>query len=118
MEAKLIINGVDFIPWCKRGGVQQSDVKRQSRTVTTLDGTLRQTETLKRSVRVELVELRDATLKRLAEALTSPATVEYTDKRLGDVTKLFYVSGPDATEKTIQGGNTYWSGVSFSLEER
>lgn len=118
MEAKLIINGVDFTPWCKRGGIQQTDIQRQYRSVVSLDGTLYEKGVIVRGITVNLVELRDSTLSRLTAALTSPATVEYTDKRYGDVTRTFYVRGPTAQEKVIQGGNTYWSGVTFDLEQK
>lgn len=118
MEAKLKINGVDFIPWVKEGGIQQTDIKRQSRSVVTLDGTLYQTEVIKRGISVNLVEMRDATLFRLTDALTNPAVAEYTDKNGGTLEKTFYISGPHVTEKTIMGGNTYLNGISFSMEER
>lgn len=118
MEAKLIINGVDFAPWCKAGGVQQQYAIRRSREVVATDGTIYRREIKKRHLSVSLVELRDSTLRRLAGALASPATVTYTDAEHGDLVKTFLVSSPQATEKTVTGGNTYWSGVSFTMEEK
>lgn len=118
MEAKLTINGVDFIPYCKEDGIQQKSAIRRSRSVTATDGTLYEKKITKRHLTVNLVRIRDSTLMRLAAALKSPATVTYTDMQYGDLTKVFLASAPQATEKTVQGGNTYFSGVSFTLEER
>lgn len=117
MEAKLIINGVDFIPWCKRDGIQQTDIQRKVRSVITLGGKLYEKAIVVRGISVSLVELRDETLARLTAALESPATVEYTDMKYGDRTRTFYVRGITVQTKVIQGGNTYWDGTSFSLEE-
>ena len=118
MEAKLIINGVDFAPWCKSGGIQQQYAIRRSREVVATDGTVYRREIKKRHVSVSLMAIRDATLRRLSAALKSPATVTYTDLEYGNLTKSFVVSALQATEKTVLGGNTYWSGISFTMEER
>ena len=40
MEAKLKVNGVVFSRWIKAEGLQFQRVSRQSRDVTTMDGTL------------------------------------------------------------------------------
>ena len=40
MRAILIINGVDFTPWLRSGGLQQTEIVRQGREVTALDGTV------------------------------------------------------------------------------
>ncbi|MBP3389139.1 MAG: hypothetical protein J6K98_04605 [Clostridia bacterium] len=118
MEAKLVINGVDFVPYCAANGIQQSDIVRRSVSVTTLDGTLHHQKIIKRQLSVSLVELRNDTLKMIITSLSSPATVEYTDKSGVDRSGTFYISGPDATEKTISGGNTYWTGITLTLTEK
>lgn len=119
MEAKLIINGTDFSPWLLEGGLQQTEVVRLGRSVVTLDGTAHRQETVRRGLSVSLVELRDGTWYRLLDALQiRPAAVRYIDDRLGDTTKLFYVSAPTAAAKTVRGGHTYFQGASFTLEER
>ena len=118
MQAKLTINGVDFAKWCKEDGITQSDIVRQGRSVVVLDGTEYRGEIHKRGLQVSLVEVRDQTLRTLLAALTSPAEVAYTDMTGEDRQRVFYVSSPTATAKTVRGGNTYYSGVSFSLEER
>ena len=59
MEAKLIINSVDFSPWVAENGIKYGEVYRNSRSVVTLDGTLYQTQVTKHSLDVALVELRD-----------------------------------------------------------
>lgn len=119
MEAKLIINGVDFAPWCRAEGVQQDYVVRRSRQVVATDGTLYEKAIKKRHITVSLVELRDATARRLSAALAaSPGQVTYTDAEHGDLVKTFIISEPKETAKTVTGGNTYWNGFTFSLEEQ
>lgn len=119
MEAKLIINGVDFASWCKSGGIQQDYAVRRSREVVATDGSVFRKEIKKRTLAVSLVEMRDSTALRLLAALrTSPATVTYTDAEYGNLVKQFLVSPPQETAKTVTGGNTYWNGISFTMEEK
>lgn len=119
MQAILIINGTDFTPYLSAGGLEQTEIIRQGRSVVALDGTEYRSETVKRGISVGLVELRDDTWRRLQEALrVRPATVRYLDDRLGDVTKRFYVTGPAAAAQTVRGGHTYFTGGSFTLEEK
>lgn len=119
MEAKLIINGIDFTPWLLAGGLQQTEVVRLARSVVTLDGVSHRQEVVKRGISVSLVELRDSTWYRLRAALQArPAVVRYIDDRWGDTTRLFYVSGPAAAAKTVRGGHTYFQGATFTLEEK
>lgn len=119
MQAILIINSVDFTPWLRSGGLQQTEIVRKGRSVVALDGTEYRSEIVKRGISVSLVELRDTTWHRLMDAIrVRPASVRYIDDRLGDCTKLFYVSGPAAAAKTVRGGHTYFSGGAFSLEEK
>lgn len=119
MRAILIINGVDFGPWLRSEGLTQTEITRRGRSVVALDGTEHRDEIIKRGISVSLVEMRDTTWYRLAAALnTRPATVRYIDDRYGDNTRLFYVSGPTASAKTVRGGHTYFSGAAFTLEEK
>ena len=119
MQAKLKINGVDFSPWLKENGLQQTEIVRQGSGIVTMDGMLHQTQIIKRGISAALVELRDVTWYRLMEALrTRPATVEYIDDEKGERSAVFYVTSPTATAKTVRGGITYFSGGTFSLEER
>ena len=125
MEAKLVINGVDFAPWCKSGGIQQQYAIRRSREVVATDGTVYRKEIKKRQLTVSLVEMRDATADGntmppvlLAALRASPGRVTYTDAEYGEQLKLFLISSPQETAKTVTGGNTYWSGISFTMEEK
>lgn len=119
MEAKLVINGVDFASWCKSGGIQQQYAVRRSREVVATDGTVYRKEIKKRQLSVSLVEMRDASARRLLAALrTSPASVTYTDAEYGDLVKQFLISSPQETAKTVTGGNTYWSGINFTMVEK
>lgn len=117
MQIKLNINGVDFARWAKEGGIIQTPIYRQSRSVTVLNGTLYKSEVEKRGISVQLVEIRDKTLTALLEAITPLSTVEYTDRKIGDRTAKFYASVPNTPAKKVVGGNTYYSGVTIELEE-
>lgn len=118
MEAKIIINNTDFSPWIVEDGLEFSDIYRQSRDVTVLNGTLFRAQVKKLEIGISLVELRDSTLALLETALTSPATVQYSLTNGQTVTKTFYVSGYSRGVKTVKGGNSYYSGVKFDLEEK
>lgn len=118
MRAVLIINGVDLSPYLREEGLVQSEIIRQGREVVDLNGTSYRAEIVKRGISAELIELKDTAWYRIAAALrVRPATVRYIDDRLGDVTKLFWVTGPSAAAKTVRGGHTWFSGASFELEE-
>lgn len=119
MEVILTVNDVEFTPYLRSGGLQQTEVIRQGRSVVDLDGAVHRIETVKRGISVGLVELRDVTWYRLVDALRKrPAVVRYIDDQLGEVVKQFYVTGPAAAARTVQGGNTYFTGGTFELEEK
>ena len=118
MEYTMIINGVDFSPYLKQNGVTQYEITRNTKSITTMDGTLYRSAVRKVGLRVPLVGVRDATLARLQAALTSPAAVTYTDKVSGVTEKTFHVSAPTATAAKVEGGNTWWSAISFTMEEQ
>ena len=117
MQLKLTINGVDFTPWVAEGGMTYSPLVRQSRSIVVLNGTEYRTNVQKDGWTVHLIEVRDSTLSTLSAAITSPATVIFTDRAGTDVTRTMYVTGPTYTAKAVRGGNTYYSGVSLTLEE-
>ena len=118
MQAKLTINGMDMTPWLAREGLVLTPLVRQSRSVVTLDGREYRTEIVMHSITAQFVELRDNTLGKIRAALSSPATVAFTDDFGNELTRVMYVTGPTVTAKTVQGGHTYYSGVSITLEER
>lgn len=119
METILIINNVDFTPWLRSGGLQQTEIVWRGRSVVALDGTEYRSEIVKRGISASLVELRDTTWHRLIDALrVRPATVRYIDDLLGETVRQFYVTGPTAAASTVRGGHTYFSGGAFSLEEK
>lgn len=111
------INGVDFAPWIKEGGVQQTDLIRNQRSVVTMDGVLHTGGVVKRQITTQLLELRDVTAKTLLAALTNPATVTYTDEARGDVTGTFWITARTGTAYQVAGGITWWSNVSYTMEE-
>lgn len=118
MQANLTVNGFDFARWAQGDGVRQYDIVRQGREVIALDGASYRSQVLKRGISVALTEVRDATLAAMTAALAvSPATAVYTDRTGVEMTRRFYVSGLEGAEKTVRGGVTYWSGVTFTLEE-
>ena len=119
MQIILSVNGVDIHPWCEQDGIEQSTILRQAREIVTLDGTKYSTWVSKREIQVKCVEMRDSTLSTLMAALgTNPATVVYTDIDKGARTAIFYITDVSAAAKVVDGGNTYYSGFGFTLEER
>lgn len=119
MRVKLRINGVDFSPWILEEGLEQYEIPRQSRSVVCLDGVEYRTEIIKRGIRVSLTRMRDETWLRMLEALRArPARVEYIDETWGDTSRLFWVSSPQAATRAVRGNTTYFTGGSFTLEER
>ena len=119
MEAKLIINGTDFSPWVAEDGIKYGATYRQSRDVVVLSGTLYRAQIEKYTLSVSLVELRDNTMATLKAAmLTNPATVQFTTPSGETLTRTCYLSDPSEGARTVKGGNTYYSGVGFTVEER
>ena len=121
MIAKLIINGVDFIPFLREGGVEQYPVVRQQVQVVYLGGKLVERRIEKRGMSIAALKLRDVHRQTVMDALfaasPSPATVEYTDQKLGNRTSRFYVRDVKSAVQRIEGGNTYWSNITATLEE-
>lgn len=117
MESKAIFNGIDLAKWAAEDGIIQSTVFRAARSVTTLSGQLYKRNVAKRSVTITLVEVRDSTLRRIAEAIVPQGTFEYTDRDVGDRSAEFYANISTATQRTVRGGITYWRGIRIELEE-
>lgn len=119
MQYELTINGTDFSPWLEEEGITQTEEVRQNSEIIALNGVLWRTEIVKVTLSVSLVELRDETWKKLLDALQDrPVTVTYTDNLQGRKTARFWPSAPSATARTVRGGITFYSGVSFELTER
>ena len=118
MQVRLNVNGVEFTPWLAENGYVLTPLIRQSRSVVVRNGTEYRAEIHKHQLDATLVEVRDGTLATLSAALDkSPATVLFTDDHQQLLTRTMYVTGPTATAKTVRGGNTYFSGVTFTFEE-
>ena len=118
MEGKWIINGFDLSPYLLEGGVSYGVNIRQGRDIVVLSGTLHRKEVRKRTLSFQLVTVSGRTLASLQEALTSQGVLEYPERDGTQVSKSFYFSEPQYAAKTVRGGNTYYSGVSFEAEER
>lgn len=118
MQVFLEVNGLDISLFIKENGITQSEFSRQKKEVVTLDGYLARSDVVKRRIAVNLLELRDVKWYEICAALkTRPVTVHYIDDAMGEVVKSFYVSSLSAGARTVTGGNTYFSGCSFTLEE-
>lgn len=119
MIAKLIINGVDFIPFLREGGVEQYPVVRQSVAVVYLNGDLTERRLEKRGMNLAALKLRDSHRETVMAALkaASPVVVQYTDQEMGERTAKFYVRDVKSNIKNIAGGNTWWNNITFTLEE-
>lgn len=118
MEGKWIANGFDLSPFLMEGGVSYGANIRQGRDIVVLSGTLHRKEVRKRTLSFQLVTLRDSTFAKLQQALSGQGMLDYPEKNGLQTQKTFYFSEPQYAAKTIRGGNTYYSGVSFEAEER
>ena len=118
MEGKWIINGFDISPYLAEGGVSYGANVRQGRDIVVLSGTLHRKEVRKRTLSFQLVTLRDSTWAKLQQALNGQGLLDYPEKNGLQTQKTFYFSEPQYTSKTVRGGNTFYSGVSFEAEER
>lgn len=119
MQTKLTINGLDLRPYIAEGGITQSETYRQSRSVTTLDGTLYQTEVIKRTLSISLLTMLDkAWMTVTAKLAVRPLEVLYIDDTLGERQALFYVTSMSSGIKQQRSGLTWYTGCSFELEER
>lgn len=118
MQVYMITNGLDISALIKEDGITQSEFTRKSTQVVTLAGYLEEDEIVKRRIAVKLMEMRDTKWYELCAALkVRPVTVQYIDDKIGKTTKVFYVRNPSATARVVIGGNTYFSGGTFTLEE-
>ena len=118
MQAKLIINGVDFIPFIVEGGIEQTDVERYTVQVVTINGNMHRRCVRRRAIDISLRELRDEVIFRLFSTLKPDmVSVTYTDIESGaDRTGVFHVMNRSAGLRVIKGGNTYCAGGKFRLE--
>lgn len=117
MQAKVVINNVDFSGLVAREGITQIEIRRQSRTVVTLDGTEQRTYISKRQFNISFLEMPETRLQQLAAAITQPSTVEILDRELGLITRSFWVEGLTNVNKIVEGDTTYMNGVSLTIVE-
>lgn len=119
MQTKLTINGLDLRPYIAEGGITQSEVYRQSRSVTALDGTMYRTDIVKRTISVTLLTMIDTAWMAVTAKLAGrPVEVLYIDDTLGERQALFYVTAMSSGIKQQRAGVTWYSGCTFTLEER
>lgn len=119
MQFYLKINGVDFSPYVAGGGVTVEQVVRKSRRVTVLSGTDYRAEIHKVRVAVQLLTVADGTWKRLRTALEGRTVeAEYTGAGGESVAKTFYPMNLREPVREVKGGNTYYRGITFTLEEK
>lgn len=125
MRFVLKINGVDVSRWLAEG-VEQDTVYRNSRQVVTRDGRLHQVSRPKRKISAPLLTLSDSVVTQLSGVIYggripvsyTTATVQYLDKDTGALrTATFYAAINKASAKKVEGGATFYSGLSIELEE-
>lgn len=116
---KLIINGVDMIPYLVENGFkwQRQDVDGEE-AGRTMDATMhRDRITIKDRLDITCLPLSTADAKRVLTAIEPEfVTVEYTSPRYGDVQRQMYSNNIPATYcNTV---TDMWEGISFPLIER
>lgn len=121
MRIPLTINGVDFTSWIAEDGLSFSTIERIRKSITVLSGTEYRATIEKTKIDVNLLDLPDKEFAKAINALkiNYPAIVTYGDKdnRIRSSIR-FYASSPTAKAKKVVGNTTYWSGISFTLEEK
>lgn len=121
-KASLTINNVSFNDWIKENGIRYSVAERVVKTIVTMDGTKHERKILKDILEVDLFDMPDSELYLVESALSSasPALVSYTTKSgLSRSSVPFYVtSSISPTAKTVIGNSTYFTGLSFTIEEK
>lgn len=119
MQFYLKINGVDFSPYIAGGGVTIDQVVRKSRRVTVLNGMDYRAEIKKVRIAAQLVTVPDSVWERLRAALeTRTVEAEYTNAGGENVRKTFYAVNLREPVREVKGGNTYYRGITFTLEEK
>lgn len=118
MQALLIINGTDISAYLAEGGITQSPIYRQDRTVTTLDGIEHRSNIQKVQLAVEFTRMRAEQLYTIAGLITQPSSVTYLDLSGSVLTKNFWVEGPEMTQQKYESGITWVDGGSMTLVER
>lgn len=129
MRPKLVINGVDFKDWIKEDGIKYSKVERVKRSVVTLAGTDYRKTIEKDKLDITLLDMPDSCIVNGEEiglqaveaalAIAYPAIVTYKTKTGVERTGIaFYQSSINPTAHKVIGDTTYFTGISFSLEER
>lgn len=121
-KASLTINNVSFNDWIIENGIRYSVAERVVKTVVTMDGTKHERKVLKDILEVELFDMPDSELYLVESALSSanPALVSYTTKAgVSRSSVPFYVTSRiSPTAKKVIGNSTYFTGLSFTIEEK
>lgn len=121
MRVQLIVNGFDLTPYIPEEGIIQSPIERVRKSVVVMDGTEYRTMIEKTKLDVNLLDMPDNEFTPIVAAVGSryPAIVTYTNKNGRTYSSVsFYQTTPTAKAKKVIGDTTYWSGISFTLEEK
>lgn len=120
MKVSLSINGHDISEYIIESGISVKTVRKNEKSVITLDGVEHKTWDQKRQIDVELLSMPDNEFQTISGYLaTNPATVVYGNLETGTtITGSYYINDFSYTAKKAVGAITVVSGGSFSLEER
>lgn len=121
MKASLVINGFSIGPYIKQDGIKFSKVQRNSKQVTTWDGTLYEFGVSKNKFDVNLMSMPDSEWQTICGYLylRQPALVTYSDLDANvSYQGYFYVKDVTKTAHKAYGTTTEISNPSFTLEEK
>lgn len=120
MKQYIKLNEVDISKWIARNGIRFSNVERRASSYTTLDGTDRSAAIILRGMTVSCVTMSEATAKTIFSLLQSRyVQVSYVDPAKGERTGVWFkASNASIAAKVVEGGRTFYSGLTFTLEER
>lgn len=119
-KAVLVINDVDFVVWLPENGLNYTTVERVMRSVVFTNGKQLRKAVNKQKIDVALFDMDDSELFKVENALMhQPCVVSYTDKKgIIHTGEYFYATPVSARVSKVVGNTTYWTGISFSLEEQ
>lgn len=120
MKQYLKLGDFDMSKWVARNGIRFANVERRASSYTTLDGTDHSAAIILRSISVSCVTMSEATAQTIFALLQNKyVQVSYVDPARGVQTGVWFkVSSASIAAKVVEGGRTFYSGLTFSLEER
>ncbi len=120
MKTYLKIDDFDLSKWILRGGLKFSNIERRASSFVTLDGTDHSAALILRGITVTCGDMSESTCEEIYSRLQNKyVSVSYVDPARGEVEDAYFkVTAASIAAKVVEGNRTFYSGLSFTLEER